>query len=133
MLQFWHFLCLYIDYIPRHSMYGVFTYIWLICMVNVGKYIILSVFGIVFFSIACRRKARRKTAYAPGVQRTWCLLGTLGDSFGRWVLFYLLWWEQVVFLRGSEFIVCWLVEFLTRFNLAGGLLLMLEMIIHILQ
>ncbi len=23
---------------PRHSMYGIFTYIWIICMVNVGKY-----------------------------------------------------------------------------------------------
>ena len=26
--------------IPRHSMYGIFTYIWLIFMVNVGKYTI---------------------------------------------------------------------------------------------
>ena len=25
--------------LPIPSMYGIFTYIWLICMVNVGKYI----------------------------------------------------------------------------------------------
>ena len=30
---------------PRHWMYGIFTYIWLICMVNVGRYTIHWVSG----------------------------------------------------------------------------------------
>ena len=32
--------------IPVPSMYGIFTYIWLICMVNVGKYTIHGWYGI---------------------------------------------------------------------------------------
>ena len=32
--------------IPIASMYGVFTYIWLICMVNVGKHTIHGCYGI---------------------------------------------------------------------------------------
>ena len=32
--------------IPIGSMYGIFTYIWLICMVNVGKYTIHGSYGI---------------------------------------------------------------------------------------
>ena len=28
------------------SMYGIFTYIWLICMVNVGKYTIHGSYGV---------------------------------------------------------------------------------------
>ena len=30
---------------PIPSMYGIFTYIWLICMVNVGKYTIHGSYG----------------------------------------------------------------------------------------
>ena len=30
---------------PRQSMYGIFPYIWLICMVNVGKYTIHGSYG----------------------------------------------------------------------------------------
>ena len=32
--------------IPIGSMYGIFTYIWLICMVKVGKYTIHGSYGI---------------------------------------------------------------------------------------
>ena len=32
--------------LPKDSMYGIFTYIWFIFMVNVGKYTIHSVFGL---------------------------------------------------------------------------------------
>ena len=32
--------------LPIGSMYGIFTYIWLICMVNVGKYTIHGWYGI---------------------------------------------------------------------------------------
>ena len=35
-----------IYHIPIGSMYGIFTYIWLICMVNVGKYTIHGWYGI---------------------------------------------------------------------------------------
>ena len=37
---------LFISSIPIPSMYGVFTYIWLIFMVNVGKYTIHAWYGI---------------------------------------------------------------------------------------
>ena len=36
--------------IPIPSMYGIFTYIWLMFMVNVGKYTIHGLFGIYFMS-----------------------------------------------------------------------------------
>jgi len=32
--------------VPIGSMYGIFTYIWLICMVNVGKYTIHGSYGV---------------------------------------------------------------------------------------
>ena len=35
--------------IPKGSMYGIFTYIWLIFMVNVGKYTIHGSSGIGWF------------------------------------------------------------------------------------
>ena len=41
-----YFTNLYTYYIPIQSMYGIFTYIWLICMVNVGKYTIHGCYGI---------------------------------------------------------------------------------------
>ena len=34
------------DVIPIGSMYGIFTYIWLIFMVNVGKYTIHGSYGV---------------------------------------------------------------------------------------
>ena len=37
--------------IPIGSMYGIFTYIWLILLVNVGKYIIHGSLGIGFFGV----------------------------------------------------------------------------------
>ena len=36
-------------YIPRCSMYGIFTYIWVIFRVNVGKYSIHGAYGIYIF------------------------------------------------------------------------------------
>ena len=33
---------------PRCSMYSIFTYIWAICWVNVGKYSIDGAFGMVY-------------------------------------------------------------------------------------
>ena len=33
---------------PIGSMYGIFTYIWLICMVNVGKYTIHGWYGYIY-------------------------------------------------------------------------------------
>ena len=37
--------------VPIGSMYGIFTYIWLICMVNVGKYTIHGSYG--FGKLGC--------------------------------------------------------------------------------
>ena len=37
------------SYIPIWSTYGIFTYIWLIFMVNVGKYTIHGSYGILYF------------------------------------------------------------------------------------
>ena len=42
VIRFWHFS------IPIASIYGIFTYIWLIFMANVGKYTIHGSYGILF-------------------------------------------------------------------------------------
>ena len=41
----------YLVHIPIGSMYGIFTYIWLIFMVNVGKYTIHGCYGFIIYTI----------------------------------------------------------------------------------
>ena len=48
--------------IPIGSMYGIFTYIWLICMVNVGKYTIHGSYG---FNGECPYPAGFMVAFGP--------------------------------------------------------------------
>ena len=50
---FWWFATGWIyDIYPIPSMYGIFTYIWLIFMVNVGKYTIHGLFGYWYLAIS---------------------------------------------------------------------------------
>lgn len=123
MVQFWHFR-LYMNYIYY---------------MNIGKYTIRWVFGIVDFSIARRgkgppknsQKSLRSAAYLVFTWDSWCFIRRMGVVLPALVR------ASGVFFFGMgsriQFLVCWLVECLTCFNLAGELLLMLEMIIYILQ
>ncbi len=44
------YIYIYIIYVPIGSVYGIFTYIWLIFVVNVGKYTIYVsyIWGIIY-------------------------------------------------------------------------------------
>ena len=72
----------YSIYIPRCSMYGIFTYIWYIFMVNVGKYTIHWVFGIkVLFQILKHFGWSHMLGCLP--ISSWNLLSTKNCSFGN--------------------------------------------------
>ena len=45
--------------IPIPSMYGIFTYIWLLFMVNVGKYTKHGCYGILYWDVLLERIGSR--------------------------------------------------------------------------
>ena len=47
------YVCIFYVNIPIGSMYGIFTYMWLKCMVNVGKYSIHGSYGIYIYYSYC--------------------------------------------------------------------------------
>ena len=62
---------------PIPSMYGIFTYIWLICMVNVGKYTIHGWYGYVRVQISFGcikiKMIQRIQQRQPNEYRKWCV------------------------------------------------------------
>ena len=53
----------------KHSMYGIFTYIWLICMVNVGRYTIITLGIWVYHDSAGRHVMAPKKTWRRGKGR----------------------------------------------------------------
>ena len=64
------------QFIPIGSMYGIFTYIWVIFVVNVGKYFIHGSYGIVIIAsiittTGCRGLAENHIATAQRLAKTY--------------------------------------------------------------
>ena len=105
---------LFLNWPPVASMYGIFTYIWLIFMVNVGKYTIHGCYGFVGFWLKhidlSFLKRRRKSRTDRGTHRsTWTSRSLVhGDEYLQWWLGFRppgkdhhdsigLYWENIVY------------------------------------
>ena len=66
-------------------MYGIYTYIWLICMVNVAKYTIHGYYGFDFKFQTCRKQQFHKNLNSFGLGLPTPLSALSGNNCGRHV------------------------------------------------